>query len=349
MKGILIEIWQKAVCCNNLFSPPAWLQVILTAYLVTRHFSLAMGEVHSLDLVWWYRHVILGLKQENSQWLLCLKVNGWSGTVYIDQNDYGQSSIWIFTKLHSITFENNRPGTMIWSRIYYVSILFSFSSDFNIKHRPAYHSNWNFNMIFRSLDTFIRLFFLSAHIYTLCVMWLTRCQSQPAQVSAPASPLPGDTCQAGDKSHVYFLRQAWRLTSQLRSVFAVDYYFEHVGCMSYVRLDWWETQSSRNICFFVQIQWNKNYTAGDSHFAAGMLLETDYRTLSLMCCGIVLLSNCVQACKVSHEQFLWRTNKSRVSAENCTSSNGIPSNPGVCRKAFWKGPSFIQCEKAAWG
>ena len=46
------------------------------------------------------------------------------------------------------------------------------------------------------------------------------------------------------------------------------------------------------------------YTAGDSHFAAGMLLETDYRTLSLMCCGIVLLSTCVQACKVSHEQFL---------------------------------------------
>ena len=91
------------------------------------------------------------------------------------------------------------------------------------------------------------------------------------------------------------------------------------------------------------------HTAGDSHFAAGMLLETDYRTLSLMCCGIVLLSTCVQACKVSHEQFLWRTNKRGVSAENCTSSNGIPSNPGVCRKAFWKGPSFIQCEKAAWG
>ena len=76
---------------------------------------------------------------------------------------------------------------MIWSRIYYVSILFSFSSNFNIKHRPAYHSNWNFNMIFRSLDTFIRLFSLCTYLHTVCdvtnAVPITACPGAPGLTS----------------------------------------------------------------------------------------------------------------------------------------------------------------------
>ena len=98
-----------------------------------------------------------------------------------------------------------------------------------------------------------------------------------------------------------------------------------------------------------QLVSNKDEVRIPSHFARthqvifgwalGCLLETRLGNLNLMYCGIVLLSSFVQAFKLYKLVCLyksWRTNKSRVSAENCTSSNGIPSNPGVCREAFRK-------------
>ena len=90
-------------------------------------------------------------------------------------------------------------------------------------------------------------------------MWLTRCQS--ARVGAPRlTSLQVTRVKLGNKSHVSGVNKShvYSLSDgrdacqvRLRIVFAVDY-FVHVACMSYVKLDWWETQLSRNICFFVQ-------------------------------------------------------------------------------------------------
>ena len=130
----------------------------------------------------------------------------------------------------------------------------------NIKLQPAYHSNWNFSRIFSLSRRLHSTFSLAQHIYTLELMWLTRCQSplRPCSGECTQSPLCA-TCQA------FRIKITWDVSPETGVTRDTSVGQQSLQWESFVLVrchmtsrDGWKTQLSWNICFFVQDKCNVN-------------------------------------------------------------------------------------------